>query len=337
MNGFKAGHNVHTYSIIWQDILLQVQPLKWPLQLKWKRGKDLPFGVFRHHVVLLNGMVYVGGGNSSFEYHVLQYNPKSAGWSKLPTSPVRGFAMASLKGQLILVGNHGDGNDRITVWDSTSGGWSHPYPAMPTGRSYSAAVGYQNYLIVACGHSDMDSVEVLDSSSGKWYSAQSVPVGGYVLSSALIGDHWYLSSWRWIDGQRHIFCTHIPTLISSTMSDTQINIVSIWKELPTPPVEYPTLLALQSHLLLVGGSEMVKELHCYNPQCQKWSECGKLPVGMLGPSCAVLPSGDLLVAGGFVKDKDEDGYSKQTWIGLLNTYVTSHPVYSLVKYDIVKH
>ena len=43
----------------------------------------------------------------------------------------------------------------------------------------SAAVGYLSFLIVACGFPDRDNVEVLDSSSGTWYKAQPVPVGGY--------------------------------------------------------------------------------------------------------------------------------------------------------------
>ena len=292
-------------------IFLQVQPLKWPLPLKWRRGKDLPFETYHYHVVILNGMVYVGGGNTISEYDVLQYNPRSGEWSKLPISPVNGFAMTSLNNQLVLVGNHGGGKDRITVWDSTSGGWGHPYPAMPTGRSCSAAVGYQNCLIVACGFRDMDTVEVLDSSSGRWYSAQPVPMGGDKMSSAVIGDHWYLSSSRWIDGQPHIFSVHLPTLISGATSAAQTNTTSIWQELPTPPVGSPPLLALQSHLLLVGGNAKVQKLHRYDPQAKKWRECGQLPVGITGSSCAVLPSGELMVVGGLMKS----GYSKQVWIG----------------------
>ena len=302
-------------------IFLQVQPLKWPLPLKWRRGKDTPFGTFHCHVVILNGIVYVGGGSTSpatSEYDVLQYSPRSGEWSKLPTSPVCGFAMASLNGQLVLVGNHCHGDeDRITVWDSTSGGWGHPYPAMPTGRSYSAAVGYQNCLIVACGFTDsaVDTVEVLDSSSSRWYSAQPVPMGGYQMSSAVVGDHWYLSSDSWKGYECHIFSTHLPTLISSATSAAQTNTTSIWQELPTPPVGDPTLLALQSHLLLVGRGYSQK-FYRYDPQAKEWVECGQLPVGIDGSSCTVLPSGELMVVGGFVKDVPV--YTKQMWIGELN-------------------
>ena len=137
------------------------------------------------------------------------------------------------------------------MWDSDHSKWIHPYPPMPTGRAFSAAVG--NYLIVACGSKYKDVVEVLDSSSGRWYNAQSVPVGGHFMSSVVVGDCWYLTSYgRWKDKKEHIFWTHLPTLISSATS-AHTSTASIWHELPTPPVKQSTLLALQRHLLLVGG------------------------------------------------------------------------------------
>ena len=253
-------------------------------------------------------MVYCGG-NDGFSNTVIQYNPKSGDWSKLPRSPVRGFAMTSLNGQLVLAGG---GDARITVWDSGRSEWVHPYPPMPSGRAYSAAVGYQNYLIVACGLPYRSEVEVFDNSSGRWYSAQPVPVGGRLMSSVVVGDHWYLSSFgQWKDGKKHIFWAHLPTLTSSATS-AHTTTEHIWHELPTPPVEWPTLLALHGHLLLVGGRECVQEIHRYDQETRQWRVCGQLPVVIRGLCCAVLPSGDLMVAGGMTGDTMDD--SKRMWI-----------------------
>ena len=297
-----------------------MQSLRWPLPLQWRRGKDLPIGIYRNNAVVLNGRVCIGGGDwsaHSSEYIVQQYSPESGEWSKLPNAPVRGFAMTSLNDQLVLAGGGGD-HDKITVWDSGRGKWGHPYPPMPTGRPLSAAVGYQNYLIVACGctfqSNRIDTVEVLDSSSGRWYSAQPLPMEGHTISSVVVGDRWYLSSFGgWKGYQPHVFCAHLPTLISSATSAAHANAASIWQELPTPPVDRSTLLALQGHLLLVGGSGRVQKLHRYDPEARQWRVCGQLPVGMDGPSCAVLPSGELMVAGGRVMG--ETGFSKQMWLG----------------------
>ena len=258
--------------------------------------------------VVINGMVYCGG-NDALSNTVIQYNPEIGDWSELPRFPVMGFAMTSLNGQLVLAG--GGGNARITVWDSGRSKWVHPYPLMPTGRSDSAAVGYQNYLVVACGFCDKSEVEVLDSSSGRWYSAQPVPVGGHVMSSVVVGDRWYLSSLFWKDEKEHIFWAHLPTLTSSVTS-ARTTTEHIWHELPTPPVEWPTLLALQGHLLLVGGWGYVQKIHRYDQETRQWRVCGQLPVGMGAQCCAVLPSGDLMVAGG--RTGDTETLSKRMWI-----------------------
>ena len=289
---------------------VQVQSIQWPLSLNWRRGEDIPTDrLCWASSVVINGMVYFGGTNTTNV--VIQYNPESGDWSELPRSPVTAFAMTSLNGQLVLAGG-GGGDTRITVWDSGRGEWVHPYPPMPTGRIQSAAVGYQNYLIVACGVLFKSEVDVLDSSSGGWYRAQPVPVGGQRMSSVVVGDCWYLSSFgRWEDGKEHIFWAHLPTLTSSATS-AHTTTEHIWHELPTPPVVEPTLLALQGHLLLVGGMGWVQEIHRYDQETGQWRVCGQLPVGMEAPCCAVLPSGDLMVAGGATGGTTT--FSKRMWI-----------------------
>ena len=293
---------------------MQVQSLQWPLSLNWRKGKDVPTDMLHcASSVVINGMVYCGG-NEALTKTVIQYNSESGDWSELPRSPVGGgFAVTSLNGQLVLAGGYGD-NARITVWDSGRSEWVHPYPPMPTGRGGSAAVGYQNYLIVACGVWYRSEVEVLDSSSGRWYSAQPVPVGSYHMSSVVVGDRWYLSSFvGWKDRKEHIFWAHLPTLTSIATS-AHTTTEHIWHELPTPPVEGSTLLALQGHLLLVGGGGYVQKIHRYDQETRQWRVCGQLPVGMYAPCCVVLPSGDLMVAGGETGDTRNITGSKTMWI-----------------------
>ena len=237
-------------------------------------------------------------------------------------APVEGFTMTSFNGQLVLVGGEGD-DDRITVWDSANSKWIHPYPPMPTGRARSAAVGYQHYLIVACGGREKNVVEVLDSSNGRWYTGPPMPSGNCLMTSALISECWYVSSYD----EYRVFWTHLPSLISSSVAtDLPVDVkeigevgykeeTPIWKELPIPPVYDPTLLAFQEYLLLVGGSGRVKEIYCFDKEvgCH-WRVCGQLPVGISGPCCAFLPSGDLMVAGGETTNHHTLEYSKRMWV-----------------------
>ena len=217
--------------------------------------------------------------------------------------------MTSLNDQLVLAGGYDDA--RIRVWDSSRSEWVHPYPPMSAGRMLSAAVGYQDHLIVACGYRHKSDVEVLNSSSRTWYRAEPLPVGGCCMSSVMIGSRWYLSSFLWEDGGRHIFWTHLPTLISSATSSCSTT-EPIWNELPTPPVAKSTLLTVHGHLLLIGGEGYSQEINRYNKEAREWRVCGQLPVGMHTPCCAVLPSGDLMVAGGGTGDTKKS--SKRVWL-----------------------
>ena len=88
----------------------------------------------------------MGGSN---KYVIVQYNSTTGEWSQLPKSTVRHFTMASVNDQLSLAGGEG-GSTAIQLWDSDGHHWNtQHYPRMPSGRSFSAAVGYQHYLIVA--------------------------------------------------------------------------------------------------------------------------------------------------------------------------------------------
>ena len=149
----------------------------------------------------------------------MRYDPNSGEWSQLPKSTERWFAMTSVKDQLLLAGGRGD-STAIQLWDSEGRRWNtQHYPRMPTGRTQSAAVGYQQYLIVACG-SNKDTVEVLDCSTHQWYSAQPVPVGDMGMTAVIISDYMFISSYNWSDDQPHVFSAHLPTLISSATHNT---------------------------------------------------------------------------------------------------------------------
>ena len=276
----------------------------------------MPFGVRLAQSALLKGQVHIGGGyaeKNSNNYVVVQYNSTTGEWSQLPKSTECYFAMASVKDQLLLAGGGGGSTD-IQLLDSESHRWNTQYyPRMPTGRPFSAAVGYQHYLIVACGYLYKDTVEVLDCSTRQWYSAQPVPVRGHRMIAVIISDYIYISSHDWSDDQPHVFSAHLPTLILYATHNTTTG--PTWQELPSPPVGGPTLVALQNHLLLVGGEGGRKEIYRYEAEEKKWSECGQLPVGMHAASCAVLPSGELFVAGGMVEGVR--GYSQQVWVGSL--------------------
>ena len=281
----------------------QTQKLvKWPLQMQWRRGKDLQISICRGQSVSVGSELYVGGGTAG--NRVFQYNPTQDQWTELPRTPVRHFALASFfNNGLVLVGQR-ENSKSLAVWCCDGGKWIRPYPDLPDrGRPHLAAVGYTNYLVVACGLSYRHSVEVLDGYSKRWYSAQPLPVGGQFMSSAVIGEMWYLSSFDfWKDGNHHIFSTHLPSLVSnaksSGASSSNSTAACLWKDLPTPPTDGPTLLDYLGNLVVVGGRGGVPVVYHYETETGEWCECGELAEEVSEHVCSMLPSQELMVAGG---------------------------------------
>ena len=233
----------------------------------------------------------------------MQYDIEEESWSELPKPHVTSFGMTSFKGQLTLAGGNtgsfGSGT-QVTVWESSSNKWVQPYPRMPTSRVNPTAVSYHKCLIVAGGRRTEDEVEVLDSSTGQWYSQEPLLQEGEIVSSAVVGNYWYLYLSSKFN-QNCLVSVHLPTLVSGTNTTRE----SIWHELPLPKdtsAHGPSSLSTQAHVLisLQGHLLLVEEhqVYHYDSKFKQWSDCSQLPVAMNAPFCTVLPSGLLLAGDG---------------------------------------
>ena len=140
-------------------ILQEGHVIKFPLQMKWTRGPDMPFGMSYYiQSVTIQETVYVGGGNAGWKspnnYIVMVYNTRSCKWHQLPPYTAEYFVMVVINNQLVLVGGKDSAyhaTNLLGMWDTGSNQWTHPYAPMPTARSHPSAVVYKQWLIVAGG------------------------------------------------------------------------------------------------------------------------------------------------------------------------------------------
>ncbi len=273
------------------------------------------FGTNGACAVVVNGKVYIGGGGAGRaedKYIIQVYTPESDGWSRLPECPVRWFSIAIVLQQLVLVGGYSrDRHDQSTilVWDSTSQRWTTPYPNMPTARASPAAVGYQQFLVVAGGHvgSRLTTVEVLNSSTKQWSTASSLPIGCSDLTPALVGDTLYLlGGFTGLTGlhvyspNKQMFSVSLPALVSHAVSTPRAPSPT-WEATDTE-LTRSTAVSLHDSLLAVGGEDdqnrRSSAIRLYNPQTRHWTKVGDVPAALSKCSCTVLPSGELIVLGG---------------------------------------
>ncbi len=270
------------------------------------------FGTGQAYAVVLNGEVYVGGGSvASGEdlYSIQVYSPESDGWRRLPKCPVRWFAMAVVNQQLVVVGGCSR-NDQfqstVLVRDSTSRRWTTPYPNMPTAMIYAAAVRYQQFLVVAGGYdqsnSELNTVNILNSSTKQWVTAAPLPTARCQLSPALVGDTIYLlGGLADYTPSKQMFSTSISALISHATLSSRAPPPN-WDVTDTK-LTRSAAVSLNNSLLAVGGEDDSDEessaIYHYNPQSKQWTKVGDVPTALSRCSCTALPSGELMVLGGF--------------------------------------
>ncbi|XP_064407586.1 kelch-like protein 24 [Halichondria panicea] len=261
--------------------------------------------------VVIGDTVYVGGGfadNNRDRCTVMKLEQDQ--WTKLPKYTARWFAMTSLANRLVLVGGIDPSNNKPTnqlaVFES--GEWTHPYPPMNIARHSSTAVSFNNYIIVAGGRDDkvrISSVEVLDVASRRWYIAQSLPNPQSELKSTLIGNTLYLmGGWDHTRGAiKTVHHVDLNELIAKALSN--LDTPTLWQILQEVPLKFSAPLSIGRSLLAVGGRDdrdnSSSSIHLYQPDTRRWVKVGDLPTARDCCTCSVLPSGEVIVAGGQTK------------------------------------
>ena len=260
--------------------------------------------------VVIGDTVYVGGGDAvNYRDLCTVMKLEQDQWTKLPEYTARCFAMTSLANQLVLVGGWDLRNNKPTnqlaVFES--GEWTHPYPPMNIARGSSTAVSFNNRIIVAGGRDDkvrISSVEVLDVASRRWYIAQSLPNPQSGLKSTLIENTLYL-----MVGVDHTGTTetvyHVDLNELIAKAHSNLDTPTLWQTLQEAPLMWSAPLSIGRSLLAVAGADdrgnPSSSIHLYQPDTRRWVKVGDLPTARYYCTCSVLPSGEVIVAGGKTK------------------------------------
>ena len=249
----------------------------------------------------LNGKLYVGGGGiGGSDAQLLVYSPSEDSREVIPT-PTEDHALATYHSQLVLVGGRDPTSYKPTskVWLLEDRSWvPHPtVPDMPVSTSWSAAVGFGDYLIVSGSEQDEGSTAMSVFDGQNWLSAQALPERLSLIKSAVNGDDWYLS------GLEKVYRTSLKSLVASAVSSSAAAQSAVWERLPDTPHEDSRITWFSDHLLAVGGvsseRKPMRTVYAFNSQANVWEHVSDLPGdGCCNNCCAVLPTGELLVIGG---------------------------------------
>ena len=237
---------------------------------------------------------------------ILRYDLHSQQWMEPLQCQYYCCGMTTVSSQLVMVGGMDVSTvpypykttNRVAVYSPSQRRWSQPYPPLKTPRYLPAVSTYHQRLVVAGGrdasHTALANVDILDISVRhcQWLSATGLPMSCCLMSATITHSALYL-----LGGTlgKKVLSVSLSALTETDKPPAQ------WCTLPDTPLKNSTAIAVRGSLLAVGGShggQRSSAIHVYNQEKNVWNKMGDLPTERKDCACCLLPSGEILVAGG---------------------------------------
>ena len=288
-------------------------------RLQWRRGADAPEGFSGAEAVVIGESVYVRGGGTWCK--IFQYSWRRGVWSTLPECPVKYFGLTQFMGRLTTVGGQdraGSATARVYEFVSESQRWQESLPPMPTARWRVTVVAHPSSspkppaIAVCGGWGDggvvLNTVEVYCHSTSQWHAAEPLPTPLYGLTSASVGDTTYLlgGADRTYCSSKQCFQVRLDSLIdraaSHRASPSQHS--SLWTTVRDTPLAGSCACSLLGSLVAIGGQDSSPHstsavVHLTSSGSWERVRGGDLPEPRYRTTAVCLPSGELMVVGGY--------------------------------------
>ena len=272
--------------------------------------------------IVIGGAVFVATFSSR---DVLRYETRSDKWSVLPSCPAEWFGLGQLSGKLVTVGGRdgrGAAVNHVYTYVQETQQWEKSIPPMPTPRWWPTVITYNSSIAVCGGRGGDRVVEVFNSEAAQWHTAAPLPVACVYMQHTIINDTCYLGGGG-LSSTGSIMCASLPSLFQSSSpheQQTSAQQQSVWTVLPDMPLYRSALANMGGTLLALGGGESASSppsdaIHAYSASTKAWVKIASLPQACRGATAELLPSGEVMLIGGW----DSDGNRSQAvYIGTLD-------------------
>ena len=251
--------------------------------------------------------------NSRDSTSVYSYDSQGQLWQELPDCHSRDSALVMAANKLTTVGGEQDGRPTNSLASLTGEGkdskWVELFPRMPTARYLLAAVCRGRNVIAAGGYGGgrrLSTVEILDTDLRQWSSAASLPHPMWVASITVCGDLLYLlGGFDQNDRTLSVLTSSITDLLHQQQETA--NQPAVWRRAADAPYYGSTAVSVGGQLLAIGGCDEARKdtsaIVAYDPTSDSWQDMGHMTTPRYWPLVALLPSNELIVAGGFGGEK----------------------------------
>ena len=248
--------------------------------------------------------------NSLGSTSVHSYDSQGQLWQELPDCHSWYSALVMAKDKLTTVGGYQDGRATNSLATLTGEGkdskWVELFPRMPTARCWLAAVCRGRNVIAAGGRDGggriLSTVEILDTDLRQWSSAASLPHPMTQASITVCGDLLYLLGGYDQNGPTLSVLTSSITDLLHQQQETA-NQPAVWRRAADAPYYHSTAVSVGGQLLAIGGCDEAGKntsaIVAYDPTSDSWQDMGHMTTPRSWPLVALLPSNELIVAGGY--------------------------------------
>ena len=258
--------------------------------------------------VLLQDKIYLGGGETlSLENNASLFISSTDlnSWSQVAT-PTRYYGLTTYHSQVVLVGGREPDTIMATnkLWTLKGGtNWQPSLPPMPTSRYFSSALntGSPECLVVsggtASGGDEVNVVEILKDN--EWSSVQPLPKACSHLKSTLHKGRLYLMSGH--EQGPSVFHCKLESLLNEDYTQEMSHSSGLWSELQTH-LELSSPSSFANQLISTGGLLSYahsSEICAYSPHTLSWLHVGDVPIKLYNTATIVLPTGELVMLGGY--------------------------------------
>ena len=263
----------------------------------WKTCKPAPHQMSRGSATVCGHMAYFSPDDSR---QVYSYNSEKEEWSTLPGCSTHNFTLTVVNGHVTAVGGRHNTlpykltNTLLSLMEV--GGkkdWMEHFPRMPTRRELTAVVCSGKAVVVAGGRGEwrakLSTVEVMDTDTLQWSTANRLPHPLYSASATVCGDTAYLVGGLGYS-TKSVFTYSLDKIHPSWCTSTDV------------PVTDSTCVTLNGQLVAVGGRDSdgnySNNIYSYNTRSNSWEVISHMPTPRSWCLVAVLPGNKLMVVGG---------------------------------------
>lgn len=279
----------------------------------WTRKADMPTARFLPGSAVVDGKIYVIGGQSSLGSIAVveEFDPAADTWTTRADMPSArdGVAAAAVDGIIYAIGGSSGDPELSTVeaYDPATNTWTTKAD-MPTARALSAIAVVDGVIYVIGGYNDNDialqAVEAYDPATDAWTKKTDMPTARYMFAACVVDRRIYVPG-----GKIRLDPPDcVPTVeVYDPATDTWTQA----SDMPGARLDHSASV-VDGKMYIIGGGDVTKGLdhavgqsrivNVYDPATDTWTTAADRPTSIGGHTAAVV-DGKIYTIGGSADPK----------------------------------